>query len=267
MSLEVHIASQVLRDLSPPATQMSLNESLRLLCKWRCLLVQDQFLQQHGTTVIGGPFAGMDFLTKSAEGCHIPKLLGCYEQPLHAFIEQAIGRAYRNVVNVGSAEGYYAVGMAIRMPSTEVFAYDQNRMAQEVCEDLARKNGVSSRVSVGKTFDRSDFSIFVGKKTLVVCDIEGAELELLDPTHSPALLGMDLIVESHECLIPGVTQALIERFKQSHAIELVRDAGLRTFNEMPDWFFALPHLDQLIATWEWRSGPTPWLVMHSVYGP
>jgi hypothetical protein len=24
---------------------------------------------------------------------------------------------------------------------------------------------------------------------------------------------------------------------------------------------SLAHLDQLLATWEWRSGPTPWLVM------
>ena len=267
MSLEAHIASQVLSDLSSVVSRASLNESLRLLCKWRCLLIQDQFLQQHGTIVIGGPFAGMDFLTKSAEGCHIPKLLGCYEQPLHAFIEQAIAGAYPNVVNIGSAEGYYAVGMASRMPYTKVFAYDRNPIAQEVCEDLARKNRVSNRISLGKSFDKSDFSTFAGKKTLVICDIEGAELELLDPTHSPELLRMDLIVESHECLIPGVTQALIERFRQSHSIELVKDDGLRALNTTPDWFVALPHLDQLIATWEWRSGPTPWLVMHSVYGP
>lgn len=208
----------------------------------------------------------MDFLTKSAEDCHTPKLLGCCEQPLHAFIEQAIGEAYPNVVNLGCAEGYYAVGMATRMPSTQVFAYDQNQMAQAVCEDLARKNGVSSRMFVDESFGKSDFSAFVGKKTLVICDIEGAELELLDRMDSPELRGMDLIVESHECIIPGVTKALIERFRQSHAIDLIGEDGLRVLNGMSDWFVALPHLDQLIATWEWRSGPTPWLVMRSVYG-
>jgi hypothetical protein len=32
---------------------------------------------------------------------------------------------------------------------------------------------------------------------LVLCDIEGAERELLNPVVSPALAGMDLIVESH----------------------------------------------------------------------
>jgi len=29
----------------------------------------------------------------------------------------------------------------------------------------------------------------------------------------------------------------------------------------PSWFNNLSHLDQLLATWEWRAGPTPWLVM------
>jgi len=29
----------------------------------------------------------------------------------------------------------------------------------------------------------------------------------------------------------------------------------------PQWFNNLTHLDQLLATWEWRSGATPWLVM------
>ena len=32
---------------------------------------------------------------------------------------------------------------------------------------------------------------------------------------------------------------------------------------MPAWFSNMAHLDQLLAFWEWRSGPTPWLVMKS----
>ena len=59
-----------------------------------------------------GPLAGMDFLPQSAEGCHIAKLLGCYEQPLQPFIEEAIANAYPTILNIGCAEGYYAVGMA-----------------------------------------------------------------------------------------------------------------------------------------------------------
>jgi hypothetical protein len=44
---------------------------------------------------------------------------------------------------------------------------------------------------------------------------------------TPLLKGLDLIVESYKCLFPGITQALINRFKVSHQITLVQDNGQR----------------------------------------
>lgn len=210
-----------------------------------------------------GPLKGLDFLSQSAEGCHIAKLLGCYEQPLLPFIEQAILADYPIVLNIGCAEGYYAVGIARRMKATQVLAFDVNPKAREVCAALADRNGVSDRISIGTLFKPEDFAHYAGRKALVLCDIEGAEKDLLNPENSPALKGMDLIVESHECLLPGITNTLIERFKDSHQIHLVQDNGQRQLVDAPQWFNNLAHLDQLLATWEWRSGPTPWLVMKS----
>lgn len=243
------------------AEQAQLNNALRLLSKWRSVLIQNTVLQQQGTVVMQGPLQGLDFLRESAEGCHIAKLLGCYEQPLQSFIEAAIGAGYPTILNIGCAEGYYAVGMARRMPNTRVFAHDLNPKAQEVCAELAQKNQVSDRIAVGGLFTPVDFEAYAGQKVLLMCDIEGAERELLDPAASPALKGMDIIVESHECLISGITQLLIDRFKDTHKITLVQDDGQRQLVTPPAWFLNLAHLDQLLATWEWRSGPTPWLVM------
>jgi hypothetical protein len=31
--------------------------------------------------------------------------------------------------------------------------------------------------------------------------------------------------------------------------------------ELPEWMKDLGHLDQLLAMWEWRMAPTPWLVL------
>ena len=262
MSLEQNIQSQLLTQLQgAQASQAQLNNALRLLSKWRSVLIQNTLLQQQGTVVMQGPLAGMDFLPQSAEGCHIAKLLGCYEQPLQPFIEQAISNAYPTILNIGCAEGYYAVGMARRMPNTQVLAFDLNPNAQEVCTALAQKNSVADSVKVGALFKPEDFANYANQKVLVLCDIEGAEKDLLDPEISPALKGMDLIVESHECLITGITQTLINRFKESHQITLVQDNGQRQLKDVPQWFNNLAHLDQLLATWEWRSGATPWLVM------
>ena len=95
----------------------------------------------------------------------------------------------------------------------------------------------------------------------MLCDIEGAEKDLLNPEAAPALKHMDIIVESHECLLPGITQVLVDRFKETHHITLVNDNGQRQLDNSPPWFNNLAHLDQLLATWEWRSGATPWLVI------
>ncbi|NBS74804.1 MAG: class I SAM-dependent methyltransferase [Betaproteobacteria bacterium] len=262
MNLNAQIRQQLTAQLAgAPDDQVSLNNALRLLSKWRSVLIQNTLLQQQGTVVMQGPLAGMDFLPQSAEGCHIAKLLGCYEQPLQPFIEEAIVNAYPTILNIGCAEGYYAVGMARRMPSTQVLAFDLNPKAQEVCTALANKNAVSDRVKVGALFKPEDFADYENQKVLVLCDIEGAEKDLLNPEAAPALKGMDIIVESHECQLAGITQVLIDRFKDTHQITLVQDDGQRQLDKPPHWFIGLAHLDQLLATWEWRGGATPWLVM------
>ena len=140
-----------------------------------------------------------------------------------------MAEGYPTVLNIGCAEGYYAVDMARRMPATRVLAHDLNPKAQQVCQELAQKNQVSDRVTVGGLFSPEDFALYANQRVLLMCDIEGAERELLNPQVSPALkdMDMDIIVESHECLIPGITQLLIDRFKDTHQITLVQDDGQR----------------------------------------
>jgi hypothetical protein len=263
MSIHRQIRERVVADLALPAQDehVQLNNGLRTLSKWRTLLIQNTMLKHQGTRVNEGVFEGLDFLTASAEGCHVPKLLGCYEQPLQRHIEEAIHAGYSTILNIGCAEGYYAVGLARRVADANIHAYDIDPKAREICAELAIKNGVRERVSIGELFRPEDFTDYLGRRVLVLCDIEGAEKELLDLSRAPALSGMDIIVESHECLVPGMTRMLMDRFASTHDITLVEDNGQRLLDNAPGWFSSLAHLDQLLAVWEWRSGPTPWLVM------
>ena len=263
MNFHMTIRQQLLNSLAQTQTNdaAQLNDALRLLSKWRSVLIQNTLLQQQGTIVLNGPLKGLDFLPQSTEGCHISKLLGCYEQPLQPYIEQVIQTGYPTIINIGCAEGYYAVGLARQMPLTRVLAFDLNPKAHETCAALAQKNQVAERVTVGGGFRPEDFAAYTGQKLIVLCDIEGAEKDLLNPSVSPSLAGMDLIVESHECLAHGITRLLMERFNSTHEITLVEDNGQRQMDNVPAWFNSLAHLDQLLAVWEWRSGPTPWLIM------
>lgn len=258
-TIRQQLSQQLLSESEDPVRD--LNNSLRLLSKWRSVLIQNTILRDVGTVVQQGPLEGLDFVRSSSEGCHIAKLIGCYEQPLQPHIYRAIETRYDAVINIGCAEGYYAVGLAIKMPHAKSYAYDIDTAAQEACAALAEKNDVQDRVIISGRFEPSTLSQFAGQNVLIICDIEGEEETLLDPIKNPGLREADIIVESHECLRKGVTGSLRERFKATHEIIQVDDNGSRTLQNVPPWFHRMEHLDQLLATWEWRSGPTPWLVM------
>jgi precorrin-6B methylase 2 len=236
-----------------------LNLVLRRMGIWRSTLIANTYVARHGTTVMHGPFAGMTYVAWASEGALAPRLLGAYEAELHPHLLAFAAEGVDCVIDVGCAEGYYAVGLARLIPGATVHAFDINENARRACEALAALNGVGDRVIVGAAFDPADFEAFAGRNALVVVDIEGAEDDLLDPAASPALAGMRLIVETHDLFRPGVSQRLRERFAATHDITVV--AHQPNAAELPSWLNDLTHMDRLLAVWEWRSGPTPWLVM------
>jgi hypothetical protein len=118
---------------------------------------------------------------------------------------------------------------------------------------------VGERVIVGGVFQPTDFEAFAGRKALVMVDAEGAELDVLRPDLSPALAGLNVIVETHDLFKPGILDELVRRFTPTHDVVRV-DQQYPAF-QPPPWFRDLPHLDRLLAIWEWRASATPWLVM------
>ena len=241
------------------ATLDDLNELLRLMGRWRSRLLANTFLQHHGARIWGGPFAGMQYVTEATEGVLIARLLGTYESELHPHLERLVAGGLDCVIDVGCAEGYYAMGLARLAPEATVYAYDIDEKARAACAELAAKNALTERVVIGGAFAPDGFEAFAGRRALVLVDAEGAEIDILQPALSPALAGMAIIVETHDLYRPGALAILLERFSASHDIVRV-DQQQKTF-DMPDWLKALPQLDQLLAVWEWRARPTPWLVM------
>lgn len=77
---------------------------------------------QQGLVVQGGPFQGLQYVPSIVESALavpralgsalIPKLLGCYEAELQGVLAQILATPYQDILDIGSAEGYYAVGLA-----------------------------------------------------------------------------------------------------------------------------------------------------------
>lgn len=236
-----------------------LNELLRLLGRWRSRMLVNTFIARQGLRIHGGLFAGMEYVDRTAEGALMPRLLGTYESELHPHLARFIAEGLDGVIDVGCAEGYYAVGLARLLPGAIVYAHDISEQARRDCAILAARNGVQDRVVIRGEFKPTDFEAFAGRRVLVIVDAEGAELDVLRPELSPTLAGMNLIVETHDVYRPGALAEVTRRFQSTHDIVRV-DTGAKVF-DMPGWLAELGHLDQLLAVWEWRIAPTPWLVM------
>lgn len=258
-ALTKKITTDLITMLSAPPDPARLNHALRHLAKWRSHLIENTLVAESGHEVLSGPFRGMNYDVRSTEGARVARLMGCYELTLAPVIEEIIEAAYPTVIDIGSAEGYYAVGLARRMPKSKIMARDDNPTAQERCAALAKLNEVDDRIEIGGRMEHADFKICNKQKTVIICDIEGAELELLDPEAAAPLKKADILVEVHEGMRPGLVEELKARFKKTHKIKQI---GRRTdSNHLPDWMENLSDLDRAIALWEWRASPTPWLWM------
>lgn len=173
--------------------------------------------------VHAGLFKGMRYLNRAVCSALPPKLLGTYEQELSSVFEEAM--AWCNcVIDIGAAEGYYAIGLATRLPlETRVIAYEATEEGRILCKELASINGVT-KVELRGLCEVSDLArdtLEAGLKTLVLCDAEGAEYELLDPERVPGLLMCAILVELHPWVYPTVKTVIIERFAASHDVELI----------------------------------------------
>lgn len=180
--------------------------------------------------VRNGPFKGLRYSNKSCGGAILPKILGSYEDPLHPWIEEIAAKSYDTILNVGSAEGYFAVGFACMEIAKTVVAYDINPVALPYMQEIVALNKLHANLEFVSLCDREELSHHCKERSLIFCDIEGAELSLLDPSISPELLHTDMIVEIHDVFIPGITSILVDRFIASHKIDIVYDSKRTSAN-------------------------------------
>lgn len=173
-----------------------------------------------GRVVLNGPFRGMAMPYFAVW----PKLVGSYEDELHGVVNEILATAYHAVVNIGCAEGYYAVGMAMKLKAAAIYCFDANPEMLDRCRQNARANQVETRMRFGGRCGPDDLArLDLSKRSLIICDVDGYEVELLQPNRIPALRNCDLLIEVHDCLAPGTTATLTERFRDTHEIRRFRE--------------------------------------------
>jgi len=173
--------------------------------------------------VLGGPFKGMRYPSvASVCSTNPPKLIGSYEKELHKWIFEMLKSDFEVVVDIGCAEGYYAVGFALNGSSSRVIAFDTDPNARSLCREMAELNGVqdSCLLIQDECTKESLLSLCAGKKSLVICDIEGSEKELFDSELIQSLKSTTFLIETHDCYNIEISTMLKEMFKFTHDVSV-----------------------------------------------
>lgn len=201
--------------------------------------------------VRSGPFAGMRYPSGSASEVDLlaSKVLGVYEQEIAPDFSPGV----LTFVDVGCAEGYYAVGMAVANPRLTTYAFDIAPSARRLCRRIAALNGVGDRVNVERRFSLDGIDM---DGALMLCDIEGAEGELFDPSLVAQLRRARVVIEVHGD--SGLSERLRELFGQTHACRRVEPQP-RGNGSLPETGVPAKELSAVLSERRLRGG-THWLV-------
>jgi len=221
--------------------------------------------ERTGCRVRAGSFAGLRYVSTSVGSAYIPKLLGIYERELSAQVESICAHKPRLIVDIGAAEGYYAIGLARRNPQARIVAFEMEPRGQSALREMAALNNVADRIVIGGKCEPPDLVAALGDTAapVVICDVEGYEEKLLDPQAVPALCRATILVELHDFIIQGITEKLKERFGATHRVEHIwqqprsrTDFPWRTFGTA---LLPTSHLNWAVS--EWRPVQMSWLWM------
>lgn len=172
--------------------------------------------------VRNGPFQGLQYLDFDLYQSHIfPQLIGSFEMELKGVINQILNNKYSSIINIGSGQGYYSIGLARYFKTTPVVAFDMDPLAQFLCTEMATLNSVNEIVSVKGRCDQNSLLNLPLKNALVICDCEGYEDILFSNESISNFYNCELLIETHDCFVKNVAANLKNRFKNSHKITSV----------------------------------------------
>lgn len=105
----------------------------------------DAVVARHGHVVAYGPFKGMHLPEEPAWGFYdlTPKILGTYEEKIQNKIEELLDSHRIPFIDVGAADGYFAIGVSRLKETQRTIAYESCPRTRASLLEQARRNGVT----------------------------------------------------------------------------------------------------------------------------
>lgn len=240
----------------------------KALSKQRRKFVANEIFERHRGIVQRGPYAGMALNGDAnvSRGSLGLKILGLYEHPVVDFI--ASQKSFGDLINLGAADGYMALGPLYAKLCKRSICFELTETGRDAVTKNAVKNGLSENVIVrGKADDQIADQLkeldVVPETAMILCDIEGAEFDVLTSSTLEYLKGATLVIELHDRMMDEGTRlrdALIARLPEAASHKIIRLGAAIDFAGIED-LENLSDNDRALVMSEGRRVYGEWLVV------
>jgi hypothetical protein len=214
-----------------------------------------------GRRVIDGLFSGVAL--SDLEGFEntdfSAKILGYYEAEVQTILGLCRDVPYSKIINVGAAEGFYAVGLAAIFPQAKVVAFEMDPGTIPFLTDAIRANQFESRIRIeGECGIESLNRECAGEFPLIVMDCEGGEETLIPGLLPENAKAAHFLIEIHDRDGTDVYEDLARCLAPTH-LTVYFVQGARDPNKYPQlrrW----SEIDRWLAVSEFRGQTFRWML-------
>lgn len=245
--------------------------SVKIAIEKRRVELGIEFYKRFDSTIQYGLFKGLKLGTEPTWGGFSDKsaqLFGIYEQEVLDFISN-LDELTNVFINLGAADGYYAIGMLASKKAVKSYAYETDEKSREIMKENALINQVQERLEVrGEAVQDfyKDFTAEELNRSLILSDIEGAEFKVFNRDTFSNLSKSNIIIELHDWIFPvseSLLNELIANSSATHYASIVQTSArdLAKFKELQD----LCDNDRWIICSEGRPKLMSWLMLKPIF--
>lgn len=249
-----------------------LNAASKAIAKQRRKSLSNEIFSRHNGEVQLGAYKGLKLQGDSnvSRGPLGLKIFGLYETQV--VNEITASAPFTDLINLGAADGYMSLGPLFAGLCDRSICFEMTEEGRNAVQANAEMNGVAENVVIRGIADETlgaqlneigaDLS-----KSVILCDIEGAEFDVLTEELLAALKNARIIVELHDRVMPGglaLREALIARIPEGNHARILK-AEANTFNGIEE-LERMHDIDRSLVLSDGRKIIGEWLVIEPAEG-
>jgi len=240
----------------------------KALMKQRRKMLAKAIFDRYGGIVQRGPYANMKLGDRSniSQGSLGLKILGIYEKLV---VEKISSLAkFDDFINFGAADGYMALGPLFNKSCKRAICFEMTEEGRAAVKRNAEMNNLGEDLVLRGEVNFNTVKLLQELKvnpvkSVVLCDIEGAEFSVLTKEVFSFLRGATIIIELHDKLInngDGLREKLIENIPKDAKLGILSYKQAATFEGISD-LEELSDNDRALVMSEGRKYFGEWMVV------